>query len=110
MAIGSILENAIADVTCERTLKSQVTYLLIAVSMRFLVTVIEILNSVGFQKWFKIKIWVLLGNLDFHFWEKNFSPAQSKLGFIYIRAKAKFFFDLCRCCCHFNVNSKLDSI
>ena len=37
-----------------------------------------------------------------------------KLGFIYIRAEAEakaiFFFDLCRCCCRFNVNRKLDSL
>ena len=36
--------------------------------------------------------------------------AIPNLSEIYIKAKAIFFFDLCRCCCRFNVNSKFDSL
>ena len=39
------------------------------------------------------------------------NPSLNHLGFIYIRAKANakviFFFDVCRHCCHYSVNTQI---
>ena len=35
------------------------------------------------------------------------STVQTSLRFSYIRAKANFFLDLCRCCCHCNINTQI---
>ena len=51
----------------------------------------------------------ILGLAPHPVWE-ILDPPLCFLGFLYIRLKAIFVFDLCRCCRRSNVNSKLDSL